>query len=240
MLIILFNSSKLSAEVKTYIGIIWSKQEKQSDIVVDSHLNRIQKKELLENIRKENYCYGRGDFEGEKRHTKLANKIQNVPLQLPMNTQKIRIYSSPQNFQLESKPTLELFDPKEKKKSYVLVDSHLNRIRKIKFKDNLPNARVFVKSFSGTNTNQLNNYAVPVMVNGKSNNVVIHIGSNNIMKFNYNNVNIEELIHRIITESAKLRALLTKNLFTCQSALYACLLTCQSALHAYVLTCLTC
>ena len=75
------------------------------------------------------------------------------------------------------------------------------------------------------------------MVDGKSNNVVIHIVSNNIMKFNYNNVNIEELIHRIITESAKLRALRAKNLFTCQSALRACLLTCQSALHAYVLTC---
>ena len=134
MLIILFNSSKPSAGMKTYIGIIWSKQEKQSDIAVDSHLNRIQKKELLENIRKENYCYGRGDFQGKKRHKKLANKIQNVPLQLPMNTQKIRIYSSPQTFQLESKPTLELFDPKEKTKSYVLVDSHLNRIRKSNLK----------------------------------------------------------------------------------------------------------
>ena len=36
-----------------------------------------------------------------------------------------------------------------------MCDSHLNEILKDKFKESLPNARVYVKSFSGENTNQL-------------------------------------------------------------------------------------
>ena len=86
----------------------------------------------------------------------------------------------------------------EKKKSYVIGDSHFNRIRKGKCKESIPNARVYVKSFSGSNTNQLDYYVVPVLVDEKPSNVVIHVGSNNITKFNYNNVNAEELAHRII------------------------------------------
>ena len=37
---------------------------------------------------------------------------------------------------------------REKKKSYIIGDSHLNRIRKDKFKEGAPNARVYEKSFS--------------------------------------------------------------------------------------------
>ena len=65
---------------------------------------------------------------------------------------------------------------KEKKKSYIIGDSHLNRIRKDKFKDSTPKARVYVKSFSGANTNQLDYYVVPLLVDEKPDNVVIHIG----------------------------------------------------------------
>ena len=85
---------------------------------------------------------------------KICKKILNVLLQLPKNIQTIRMYSAPQNFQLEWKTTLQLFDPK-KRKNLVMCDSHLNKIRKDKFKESLPNARVYVKSFSGENTNQL-------------------------------------------------------------------------------------
>ena len=53
---------------------------------------------------------------------------------------------------------------KEKKKSYIIGDSHLNRIRKDKFKESIQKARVYVKSFSGTNTNQLDYYVVPLLV----------------------------------------------------------------------------
>ena len=68
---------------------------------------------------------------------------------------------------------------KEKNKSYIKRDSHLNRIRKDKFKVSTPKSRAYVKSFSGTNTNQLDYYVVPLLVDKNPDNVVIHIGSNN-------------------------------------------------------------
>ena len=82
----------------------------------------------------------------------------------------------------------------------------MNKIRKDKLKDSTPKARVYVKFFSGENTNQLDYYVVPMLADEKSDNVVIHIGSNDITKFNYNNVNAEELAHRIINIGLKCRS----------------------------------
>ena len=50
------------------------------------------------------------------------------------------------------KTYVETIRSKEKKKSYIIGDSHLNRIREDKFKEKIPNARVYGKSFSGANT----------------------------------------------------------------------------------------
>ena len=72
-------------------------------------------------------------------------------------------------------------------------------------KESLPNARVYVKSFSSAKTNQIDYYVVQVLVDEPSN-VVIHSGSNNITKFNYNNVNAEELAHKIINIGLKFRS----------------------------------
>ena len=94
----------------------------------------------------------------------------------------------------------------KEKKSYMIGDSHLNRIRKDKFKQSTPKARVYVKSFSGANTNHLDYYVVPLLVDEKPDNVVIHTGSNDITKFNYNNVNAEGLAHRIINVGLKCRS----------------------------------
>ena len=52
---------------------------------------------------------------------------------------------------------------KEKKKSYIIGDSQLNRIRKDKFKESTAKSRVYVKSFSATNSNQLDYYIVPLL-----------------------------------------------------------------------------
>ena len=52
---------------------------------------------------------------------------------------------------------------KEKKKSCIIGNSQLKRIRKDKFKESTPKARVYVKSFSGANTNQLDYYIVPLL-----------------------------------------------------------------------------
>ena len=86
---------------------------------------------------------------------------------------------------------------KEKKKSYIIGDNHLNRKCKDKLKERLSKARVYVKYFSGANTNQINHYMVSVLVDEKPNNVVIHNGSSDVTKFHCNSVNAEELDHRI-------------------------------------------
>ena len=49
---------------------------------------------------------------------------------------------------------------KEKKKSYIIGDSHLKTIPEDKFNKITPKARVYVKSFSSANTNQLEYYIV--------------------------------------------------------------------------------
>ena len=94
----------------------------------------------------------------------------------------------------------------KEKKSYIIGDSHLNRIRKDKFKQSTPKVRVYMKSFSGANTNHLDYYVVPLLVDEKPDNVVIHTVSNDITKFNYNNVNAEGLAHRIINVGLKCRS----------------------------------
>ena len=64
-----------------------------------------------------------------------------------------------------------------------------------------------MKYLSGANTNQLDYYVFPMLVDEKPDNVVIHIGSNDITKFNYiNNINVEELAHRIINIGLKCRS----------------------------------
>lgn len=65
--------------------------------------------------------------------------------------------------------------------------------------------KVYQKPYSGANTNQINYYVVPVLLDEKRNNVVIHNGSNDITKFNYNNFNAEELGDRIIIIGLKYR-----------------------------------
>ena len=63
-----------------------------------------------------------------------------------------------------------------------------------------------MKSFSGVNTNQFDYYVVPLLVDENPDNVVIHIGPNDITKFNYNKVNAEDLAHRIINIGLKCRS----------------------------------
>ena len=52
----------------------------------------------------------------------------------------------------------------------------------------------------------INYYVVPLSVDEKLDNVVIRIGSNDIRKFNYNNVNAEELPHKIRNIGLKCRS----------------------------------
>ena len=91
----------------------------------------------------------------------------------------------------------------QKRKAVVIGDSHLSRINKSRFKnDNIEHA-VYFKCFSDSNTKQLNYYPNPTLVDEQPNTVIAHIGSNNITKFNYSKVDVEDLVQRIIIDVGK-------------------------------------
>ena len=133
-----------------------------------------------------------------KRDTKNLKKTSKRPLVVTNKHAENQHVFSSSKLPAGMKTYVGTIRSKEKKRSYIVGDSHFNRIRKDKFKENTPKARVYVKCFSGANTNQLDYYVVPLLVDENPDNVVIDIGSNDIMKFNYNNVNAEELDHRIL------------------------------------------
>ena len=95
----------------------------------------------------------------------------------------------------------------QKRKAVVIGNSHLNRINKSRFKNDNMEHVVYFKCFSGSNTKQLNYYANPTLVDELPNTVIVHIGSNDITKFNYSKLNVEDLAQRIIDVGEKMQVL---------------------------------
>ena len=79
-------------------------------------------------------------------------------------------------------------------------------VGKERFKKNVKNvngANVYFKCFSGANTKQLDYYVVPTLADENPDSVIIHIGSNDITKSNYNHINVEDLAKKIINIGVK-------------------------------------
>ena len=55
---------------------------------------------------------------------------------------------------------------------------------------------MYIKRFSGANTTQLDHYVIPVLVDEKT--VVILLESNDITRFNYHDVDVNDLANRIV------------------------------------------
>ena len=85
----------------------------------------------------------------------------------------------------------------QRKKNFIIGDSHLTRIKKDK---------LYFKFFSRTNTKQLDHYVIPVLFDEKPQTVVIHIGSNDISKFNYHNIDVNGVANRILQIGLKCRS----------------------------------
>ena len=85
----------------------------------------------------------------------------------------------------------------QRKKNFIIVGSHLTRIKKDK---------LYFKCFSRTNTKQLDHYAIPVLFDEKPQTVAIHIGSNDIFKFNYHNIDVNDVASRILQIGLKCRS----------------------------------
>ena len=95
---------------------------------------------------------------------------------------------------------------KNKKKIVIFGDSHLTRINrnlKSKFSEDLEGHSTYFKGFIGSNTNQLEYYCVPTLVDEKPNAAIIHIGSNDIPKKKPENVNVNDLAQRIVNIGKK-------------------------------------
>ena len=64
----------------------------------------------------------------------------------------------------------------QKKKLFIIGDSHLTRIKKDSLRKKFKGDKVYFKCFSGPNTKQLDHYVILVLADEKPQTVVIHIG----------------------------------------------------------------
>ena len=78
------------------------------------------------------------------------------------------------------------------------ANMYLQYFGKERFKKNVDGANVYFKFFSGANIKQLDYYVVPALADESPDSVITHIGSNDITKSSYNNVNVEKLAKKII------------------------------------------
>ena len=93
----------------------------------------------------------------------------------------------------------------QRKKTFIIGDSHLTRIKKDSLRKKFRGDKIYFKCFSGANTKQLDYYMIPVLINEKTQTVVIHIRSYDITKFNYHDVDVNDLGNRILQIGLKCR-----------------------------------
>ena len=70
---------------------------------------------------------------------------------------------------------------KNGRKTLVVGDSHVKRIRRIDFNKELRNGKVYFRSFSGATSKQLDHYIIPSLVDDKPDAVIIHVGTNDFL-----------------------------------------------------------
>ena len=66
--------------------------------------------------------------------------------------------------------------------------------------------KLYFKCFNGANTKQWDHYVIPVLADEKPQTIVIHVGSNDIIKFNYHDVDVNDLAIRILQIALKCRS----------------------------------
>ena len=93
----------------------------------------------------------------------------------------------------------------QRKKVFIIRDSHLTRIKKDSLRKKFEGHKLYFKCFSGANTKQLDHYVIPVLVNEKPQTIFIHIGSNDITKFNYHDAEVNDLANIILQIGMKCR-----------------------------------
>ena len=92
-----------------------------------------------------------------------------------------------------------------KEKVCISGKSHLKTINKRKLKYNVAQIVSF-KCFSGATMHQLDYYVVPTLLDGTPKIVVIDIGSNDITGSKIKQINLDDLVQRIINIVLKCRS----------------------------------
>ena len=100
----------------------------------------------------------------------------------------------------------------ERKKTCIIGDNHLAIITKRSFRKGVERNFVIFKCFRGVNTKQLDYYVVQTLVDEEPESIILHIGSNDITKTNYDNVNLKDLGQRIANIAKKCRSFGVNNI----------------------------
>ena len=85
------------------------------------------------------------------------------------------------------------------KKIFVVGDSRIKRIKRLDFNKELRSGKAFLRSFSGANSKQLDDYIIPTLVDDEPDVVLLHVGTNDILS----NASDAELANNIINIELK-------------------------------------
>ena len=95
------------------------------------------------------------------------------------------------------------------RKIFIVGDSHIRRVRRNDFNNELKYGKAFFRSFSGANVKQLNHYLEPTLIDDKPDAILIHVGTNDIVA----NANPKEIANNIINTGLKCRSYGVNNVF---------------------------
>ena len=89
------------------------------------------------------------------------------------------------------------------KKICVVGDSHIRRIERNVFNNSLYEGKAHLNGFSGANIKRLDHFITPTLVKNRPDIVIIHIGSNDITHNTVDQINVKDMVNRIVNIGKK-------------------------------------
>ena len=87
---------------------------------------------------------------------------------------------------------------KHSKKTCIVGDSHIQRIKKNLFNNSINEGKAHLNSFSGATINRLDDFTTPILEEDRPDIVIIYVGSNDITHNTINNIYAKGISKRII------------------------------------------
>ena len=111
-------------------------------------------------------------------------------------------------------------DESKMKKVRILCDSIPKGIRTREFNYYLKNGDARIKSFPGSNANNMGHYAIPTLLDESPEIVVLHVGINDLLNFQENRLTEKEIAERIMFVAQKCKEYGVEQIFV--SSLLVC------------------